>query len=53
MTRENRTKGFFVSFDFTSDAMMEIGNFFRRTGNVVVPLTVKDSLEDRLAQRLC
>jgi hypothetical protein len=53
MMREKRTKGFFVSFDFTSDAMTEIGSFFRRTGNVVVPLTVKDILEERLAQRLC
>jgi len=31
MTRENRTKGFFVSFDFSSDAMSEIGSFFRNT----------------------
>lgn len=52
MLREQRTKGFFVSFDFTSDAMTEIGSFFRRTGNVVVPFTVKDILDDRLAQRL-
>jgi hypothetical protein len=53
MMRERRTKGFFVSFDFTSDAMTEISSFFRQTGNVVVPFTVKDILEDRLAQRLC
>ena len=33
MTRENRTKGFFVSFDFSSDAMSEIGSFFTNTGN--------------------
>jgi DNA modification methylase len=52
MMREKRTKGFFVSFDFTSDAMTEISSFFRRTGNVMVPLTVKEILEDRLAHRL-
>lgn len=53
MMREKRSKGFFVSFDFTSDAMVEINSFFRRTGNVVIPLTVRDILEDQLAQRLC
>jgi DNA modification methylase len=53
MMREKRTKGFFVSFDFTSDAMTEINRWFRSTGNVMVPFTVKDILEDRLAQRLC
>ena len=52
MMREKRSKGFFVSFDFTSDAMTEIGGFFRRTGNVVVPLTVRQILDDQLAQRL-
>jgi hypothetical protein len=32
--------------------MTEIGGFFRRTGNVVVPLTVRQILDDQLAQRL-
>jgi hypothetical protein len=31
MTREERTKGFFVSFDFSRDAMTEIDAFFRRS----------------------
>ncbi len=29
MMREDRQKGFHVSFDYTSDEMMEIGNFTR------------------------
>jgi DNA methylase/Restriction endonuclease len=51
MQREERTKGFFVSFDYTSDAMTEIGRFFRTTGNVIVPFTVKEILEEQIAQK--
>jgi hypothetical protein len=52
MMRENRTKGFFVSFGFTSDAMMEIGNFFKREHRVIAPLTVQEILDDQIAQKL-
>ncbi len=52
MARENRTKGFFVSFAFTSDAMSEISSFFRKSGRVIVPLTVKEILEDQIAPKL-
>jgi DNA modification methylase len=52
MMRENRTKGFFVSFDFTSDSMLEISNFFKREHRVIVPLTVQEILEDQIAQKL-
>lgn len=52
MTRENRTKGFFVSFAFTADALQEINSFFRKSGKVIVPLTVKEILDEELAQKL-
>ncbi len=52
MARENRTKGFFVSFDFTSDALTEISSFFRKSGRVIVPLTVREILGDEIAQKL-
>ena len=52
MARENRTKGFFVSFDYTSDALSEISSFFRKSGRVIVPFTVKEILEDQIAQKL-
>lgn len=52
MARENRTKGFFVSFDFTTDALTEISSFFRKSGRVIVPLTVREILEDQIAQKL-
>lgn len=52
MARENRTKGFFVSFAFTSDALSEISSFFRKSGRVIVPFTVKEILEDQIAHKL-
>jgi site-specific DNA-methyltransferase (adenine-specific) len=52
MTRTDRTKGFFVSFDFTSDAMTEIGAFFKKSGKVIVPLTVDDILNEQIARKL-
>jgi site-specific DNA-methyltransferase (adenine-specific) len=52
MTRENRTKGFFISFDFSRDALTEIGSFFRKSGKVIVPLTVREILDEELAQKL-
>ena len=52
MAREDRKKGFVVSFDYSSDAMTEIDGFFRKTGKVIMALTVKEILEERLAQKL-
>ncbi len=52
MMREDRTKGFFISFDYTSDAMSEIDAFFKRTGKSIIALTVKDILEEQIAHKL-
>lgn len=52
MMREDRTKGFFVSFDYSSDAMTEIGRFFKQTGKVIIPFTVKEILDEQIAQKL-
>ena len=52
MMRENRTKGFFVSFDYTADAETEIRAFFKRTGKAIVALTVKEIIEEEIAMRL-
>jgi len=52
MIRENRKKGFVVSFDYSSDAMTEIGRFFTQTGKVIVPFTVGEILGEQIAQRL-
>ena len=52
MTREDRTKGFFVSFDYSNDALREIDAFFRKSGKVVVALTVREILDAELAKKL-
>lgn len=52
MMREDRPKGFFVSFDFTADALTEIGRFFTRSGKTIVPLTVREILEEQIAMKL-
>ncbi len=52
MEREDRQKGFFVSFDFTSDALAEIDAYFRRSHRVIVPLTVREILEEEIAPKL-
>jgi len=52
MMREDRTKGFFVSFDYSGDAINEIQAFFKRTSKSIIALTVKDILEEQIAHRL-
>lgn len=52
LMRENRTKGFIIAFDFTSDALHEIGAFFRREHKAIVPLTVRDILDETIARKL-
>lgn len=52
MMREERTKGFFVGFDFTSDAMSEIQRFFTQTGKSIVALSVREILNEQIAHRL-
>lgn len=52
MHRENRTKGFFVAFAFSSDAMTEINSFFKKSGKVIIPLTVREILDEELAMKL-
>ncbi len=52
MTREDRTKGFFVSFDYTEGALHEIDAFFRKSGKVIIPLTVREILDEHIARKL-
>jgi site-specific DNA-methyltransferase (adenine-specific) len=52
MLREDRTKGFFVSFDYSHDALTEVDAFFRRSGRVIVPLTVRNILDEEIAAKL-
>jgi hypothetical protein len=52
MIREDRQKGFFVSFDYSQDALHEIQAFFKKTGKSIIALTVKDILEEQIAYKL-
>lgn len=52
MMREERTKGFYVSFDYSQDALREIDRFFRQTRKVIVPFTVREILDEHIAHKL-
>jgi len=52
MMRTRRKKEFFVGFDFSSDALREIDQFFRREHIAMIPLTVREILDETIAQRL-
>jgi hypothetical protein len=52
MTREDRTKGFFVAFDYSDDVLREIDAFFRKAGKVIVGLTVKEILDEEIAKQV-
>jgi DNA modification methylase len=52
MMREECDIGFIVSFDYTSDAMTEIGNFFKRSGKIIRAFTVKDILDEEIGRKL-
>jgi Restriction endonuclease len=52
MMREECEKGFFISFDFSADALAEIDAFFKRTHKVIVPLTVQEILDEQVAMKL-
>ncbi|HUT36243.1 MAG TPA: hypothetical protein VNE39_22335 [Planctomycetota bacterium] len=52
MTREERTKGFFVAFDYSQDALDEIGRFCKHTGKAIVALTVKETPDEQIGMKL-
>ena len=52
MRRAKCEKGFFVSFDFSSDAIREIGRFFTEEHRIIVPVTVREILDEQIAHKL-
>lgn len=52
MMREDCERGFFIGFDFTSDALLEINRFFTRTHKVIQALTVREILDEEIAMKL-
>lgn len=51
MMREERKLGYFVSFEFTSDALFEIDRFQRQTGRTIKALTVREILDEEIAMK--
>ncbi len=52
MRRGKREKGFFVSFGYTEDALQEIDRFFKQDHAIIIPLTVKEILDEHIARKL-
>ena len=52
MSRENRQRGFFVSFAYSQDAVDECAAFFKRTGKVIKLLTVQEILDEEHVQKM-
>jgi hypothetical protein len=52
MARSDRTKGFFVGFGYSSDALHEIDAFFRKSHRIIIPLTVREILDEQIARKL-
>ncbi|MEI6278928.1 MAG: hypothetical protein WCQ16_06025 [Verrucomicrobiae bacterium] len=45
-------KGFFVRFDCSGDATTEISRFFRVEHRVIIPIIVREILDDQIAHKL-
>ena len=52
MTSEDPSKGRFVAFDYSRDALREIDAFFRKSGKTIIGLTVCEILEEEIARKL-
>jgi hypothetical protein len=51
MQRADRKLGYFVGFDFSSDALFEIDRFRRKEGREIKPLTVREILDEEIAAK--
>ena len=47
MTREDRQRGFFVAFGFTSDAESECAAFHKKTGRIIKLISVQEILDEQ------
>ncbi len=52
MEREDRQRGFFVAFGFTSDAEAEAAAFFKRTKRVIKLISVLEILDEQHVQKM-
>ena len=52
MAREERQRGFFVSFDYTRDAERECAAFHKKTGRIIKLITVQEILDELHVQKM-
>ncbi len=52
MERENRQRGFFVAFGFSSDAEGECAAFHKRSGRLIKLITVQEILDEQHVQKM-
>ncbi len=52
MMREDRERGFFVAFDYSSDAVQECSNFYKRSGKIIKLITVREILDELHVQKM-
>lgn len=52
MKRQRRDKGFFISFDFSHDALLEISQALREADLEIIPITVREILEEEVHYRV-
>ncbi len=52
MAREERDRGFFIAFSFTSDAEAEAAAFFKKTKRVIKLITVQEILDEQFVQKM-
>ena len=50
--REDRQRGFFVAFGYTSDALTECAAFQKKSGRIIKLITVQDILEGDHVQKM-
>lgn len=50
--REDRERGFFVAFAFSSDAEQECANFYKRSGKIIKFITVREILDEQHVQKM-
>ena len=52
MMREDRQRGFFVGFGFSSDAERECEAFYKREKRIIKLITVQEILDEQFAQKM-
>ena len=52
MERENRQRGFYVSFGYSHDAEQECHAFHKRTGRIIKLLTVQEILDEEFVLKM-